>query len=184
MTTSPLPAILAVMILIYIPAVCYCDLKTRSFPFRYWAVLILAGCAYLAEYLWESPTRNFYLLGFTLILIGVLLGISLFKGMYGADVIFAALIMLFVQYNPVVFPRVFFALDFFYMLLLITICLPIPIFVYNKMHRMDRYDELTQTKGYGVIQMFTHFERGFPFLIAISAAYVLTLLIEVIPFLK
>ena len=181
MTTSPLPLITAVLILIYIPFVCFSDIRYRSFDFRLWLPLILCGVAYLAEYLIESPARNIYFLGLTIVLIGVLFAISIFKGMYGADVIFASLIMLFVQYNPFIFPRVFFALDFFWMLLLLTCCLPIPIFIYNKWKGMD-WDDINKEYGYGIIKMFTHIDGGFPFLVIISLAYVLTLLIEVIPF--
>ena len=181
MTTSQLPFITACMILLYIPAICGMDILYRRFDFKLFIPLIIVGIAYLAEYILESPINNLYLLGFTVLLIGILLGISLFKGMYGADVIFAALIMLFVQYNPFTFPRVFFAMDFFLTLMLLTCCLPIPIFIYNKWKRMD-WDDINKEHGYGVIKMFTHIERGFPYLVIISLAYVLTLLIEVIPF--
>ena len=184
MTTSLLPIITAVVILLYIPLACYHDLRTRTFPFEWWLPMVCIGGAYLLEYVTESPTRNIYLLGLTVIMIGILMGISVFRGLYGADVIFAALIMLFVQYNPFVFPRVFFALDFFWTLLLLTVCLPIPIFIWNKVHRYDNYDTATLTEGYGVIKMFTHVERGFPYLLVISSAYVLTLAIEVLPSLK
>jgi len=181
MTTSVIPIVTALLILCYIPMVCYNDIKYREFNFMLWIPLILCGSTYLAEYILESPTKNLYMLGFTFLLIGILLGISLFKGMYGADVFFATFIMLFVQYNPFIFPRVFFALDFFWTLLLLTCCLPIPIFIYNKWKRMD-WDDINKEHGYGVIKMFTHIERGFPYLVIISLAYVLTLLIEVIPF--
>lgn len=184
MTTSIIPIVTALLILCYIPIVCYNDIKYREFNFLLWLPLTLCGTIYLAEYILESPATNLYLLGFTCILIGILLGISLFKGMYGADVIFAALIMLFVQYNPFRFPRVFFALDFFWTLLLLTCILPIFIFISNKVFHNDKYDEVAQTDGYGVIKMFTHVERGFPFLVIISLAYVLTLLMEMIPFPK
>jgi len=181
MTTSPLPIAVACMILAYIPIICASDILTRRFDFKWFIPLILVGIAYLAEYILESPTKNLYMLGFTFLLIGILLGISLFKGMYGADVFFATFIMLFVQYNPFIFPRVFFALDFFWTLLLLTCFLPIPIFIYNKWKRMD-WDDINKEHGYGVIKMFTHVEHGFPYLVIISLAYVLTLLIEVIPF--
>jgi hypothetical protein len=181
MPTSPLPFITAILILLYIPLVCYYDIWFRGFKFNCWIPLIIVGIAYLAEYILESPTKNLYMLGFTFLLIGILLCISLFKGMYGADVFFATFIMLFVQYNPFIYPRVFFALDFFWTLLLLTCCLPIPIFIYNKWKRMD-WDDINKEHGYGVIKMFTHIERGFPYLVIISLAYVLTLLMEMIPF--
>jgi len=170
-TEFNLPIFTTLIILGYIPFVCYSDIKTRTFEFNLWLPLILTGIANLIVYLAESPGRNFYLLGLSLVLCVVLLAFSYVGGIGGADFFFASFIMLFVQYNPFKFPRVFFALDFFWTLLLVTIALPIIIYAYN----LFEYDPPKTIVG-----KLTHFPRGVPFMLVISFAFVATLIMELI----
>ena len=169
-----------IAILCYIPFVCISDWKTRHVNFLYFTPLIVACAPSFYNYVIESPARNYWLFGLTVILCCILLALAVVGAIGGADFWFASFIMLFVQYNPFVFPRVFFALDFFWTLLLITICLPIPIYFYNKAHRNDMFDDVTQKEGYGVIAMFTKVPHGVPFMIPISFAFVATLVMEMV----
>ena len=165
-------------ILCYIPFVCISDLRTRRFNFLYFGPLIVINLPTLYFYLEGSPDRNYWLLTLTLGLCVIMLILATVRAIGGADFWFASFIMIFVQYNPLEFPRTFFALDFFWTLLLVTVCIPIPVYFYNKLHRNDLFDEVTDTRGYGVIEMFTKYPRGIPFMIPISLAFYLTLLLE------
>ena len=159
-----------VAIIAYIPYICYSDIKTRTVDLRVWIPLVVIGGMATIIYLIESPPRNYYLLGITIILCGILFAGTLIKALGGADFIFASIIMLSMQYNPFVFPRAFFALDFFWTLLLVTICLPPIIYAYN----LFEYDP---SKTF--IAKLTHFPRGIPFMLVISFAFIATILMEV-----
>jgi hypothetical protein len=169
--TTPLVTLVVAMILCYIPLVCYFDVKIRAFKLVWFTPLIVIGLFTLVMYVLESPERNFYLLGLSLILCGIILAISLIGGIGGADFFFATFIILFVQYNPFHIPRVFFALDFFWTLLLVTIALPIIIYFHNVLE----YDPPKS-----VIGMLTYYPRGIPFMLPISFAFVVTLLMEMV----
>lgn len=162
--------LLIAVILCYIPYACYSDIKTRTVKLAYWVPLLIIGTATTTLYLADSPPVNFVLMGTSVILCGLLFVGSLFKALGGADFIFASCIMLFVQYNPFVYPREFFALDFFWTLLLVTICLPPIIYSYNLF-------EYNPPKTF--IGKLTHFPRGIPFMLPISFAFIATLLMEV-----
>jgi hypothetical protein len=167
--TTALVTLVVAMILCYIPLVCYFDVKVRMFKLVWFLPLIITGVITLAMYVLESPDRNFYLLGLSIILCGVLFAISWIGGIGGADFFFASFIILFVQYNPLHFPRIFFALDFFWTLLLVTITLPIIIYFHNVL-------EYNPPKT--LIGMFTYYPRGIPFMLPISFAFIATLLME------
>lgn len=157
-------------ILCYIPFLCYMDIKSRRTPLSWWAPLIIVGVPSLYIYLLESPLRNFHLLGLTVVLCAFMFLFAAAHIIGGADFIFASLIMLFVQSNPFVFPREFFALDFFWTLWLLACTLPIIVWGYNT-YKQNRY---------GLIDMFTKVPNHFPFMIVISAAFIITLVMEVL----
>ena len=160
-----------ILILLYIPCVCYSDWKTRTFNFLYFLPLAIWGMFTTILYLVESPTRNFWLMGLTLIMCCILLATAIIGAIGGADFWFASFIMVFLQFNPLVVPRQFFALDFFWMLLLVTVCLPPIIYVYNLLeyHPPETF-----------IGKLTHFPDGVPFMLPISFAFLVTLILEMI----
>ena len=160
-----------IMILLYIPCVCYSDWKTRTFNFIYFLPLIIWGMFTTILYLLVSPARNFWLMGLTTILCGIMLAAAIGGAIGGADFWFASFIMVFLQFNPLVTPRSFFALDFFWTLLLVTICLPIIIYGYNLL-------EYHPPKTF--IGKLTHFPDGLPFMLPISFAFLATLIMEMI----
>lgn len=162
---------IVVMILCYIPLVCWSDIKTRTVPFWWFVPLVVAGGITEAMYLMESPDRNLYLLGLTWVLCCILFLAACRGAIGGADFWFASFIMLFVQFNPFKFPRIFFALDFFWTLLLVTLFIPILIYAYN----LFEYDPPKTFIG-----KLTHYPRGVPFMLPISFAFVATLAMELV----
>lgn len=134
------------------------------------ALLYIVNVYPLFLYLSESPARNYYLLLLSCALVVIAFLLSFFGAIGGADFWFISAIMIFVQYNPFKFPRVFFPLDFFWTLLLTACYVPVLVFFYNKWKGNDL----------PVIKMFTTFPNGIPFMIPISFAFIVTLLIEII----
>ena len=159
------------MILLYIPCVCYSDWKTRTFNFLYFTPLAIWGGFTTVLYLLDSPARNFWLMGLTTIMCGILLAVALIGGIGGADFWFASFIMVFLQFNPFVIPRQFFPLDFFMVLIAVTGCLPLVIYAYNALeyHPPDTF-----------IRKLTHFPEGVPFMLPISFAFLVTLIVEMV----
>ena len=165
------------LILLYIPFVCWSDYKTRTFESLYFLPLLGIGALTTYNYLMQSPPRNYYLMGLTVVLCLILLAISLLGGIGGADWLFVLFIMIFVQYNPFIFPRVFFALDFFWTLLLTAVYLPVLAFIYN--YSNGNHKDYNISPPYSTVQMFTRFPGGFPYMFLISFAFVATLILEV-----
>ena len=133
--------------------------------------------------------RNFYLLGLSAALCLIPLGMALMGWIGGGDFWLITIIMLFVQYNPFVFPRYWFSSDFFYMLLLIICTLPIFVWIYNfragnlfAKTRFNPHNNLDEViaPGYSFVEMLTKFPGGFPLMIPIALAFVLTLVVEVV----
>lgn len=175
-----IPYIPIIMILAFIPYACYSDIRNRTVSIYHMLAISLLSIPSLLIYLSESPERNYYLFAVSIALCAVLLVTAMIGGIGGADFWFASIIMLFVQYNPFTFPREYFPMDFMWNLLIVMAFIPIPVFLYNKIHRNDKFDEVTNTKGYGVIEMFTRYPRGVPFIVPISIAFVSTLIMEVV----
>jgi hypothetical protein len=166
-----LQAIVIIMILCYIPLVCYSDIKTRTVKFVWYLPLIVIGTACLNAYLSDAPERNIYLLGLTVVLCLILLAASGLGAFGGSDFFFASFIMLFVQYNPFKSPRIFFALDFFWTLFIVMMFIPIILYAYNLFNPKSP----TSFKG-----RLTYYPRGVPFMIPISFAFIATLIMEVL----
>ena len=169
-----------ILILAYIPFVCICDIKYRKMAWDYWIPLVAVNGYYLIQYLLQSPERNFYLLGVSVVLCLILLIMSYFGGFMGADWIFASLIILTIQYNPLVFPREFFALDFFWTLLITTCFVPIIVWAYNFKSGNLFGDEVISQSPYTFIEMLTKYPRGVPFMLVISFAFIATIVAEVL----
>lgn len=159
----------SLMALCYIPYVCYSDIKYRKVNPLYFTPFLLIGIPCMYNYLLESPERNFILLQFSVVLCAVMFVLALLKAIGGADFIYASLIMLFIQFFPPRFPRVFFPLDFFWTLIILLAFMPIVAYFYNLYHK----------KALPFRQMFT-IGGKFPGMILISLALVITMIIEVV----
>jgi hypothetical protein len=166
-----LPIITVLLITLYIPCVCYSDWKTRAFEFLYFAPLIVWGLFTTILYLLDSPIRNFWLMGLTLVMCGILLGVAIIGGIGGADFWFASFIMVFLQFNPFLSIRIFFPLDFFLVLLAVSGCLPLVTYAYNLL-------EYNAPKGF--FERLFKFPGGMPFMLPISFAFLTTLILEMI----
>jgi len=163
--------ITVILVLLYIPCVCYSDWKTRTFNFIYFLPLAVWGIFTTILYLEESPARNFWLMGLTVVMCCIVLAVAIIRGIGGADFWFASFIMVFLQFNPFVTPRLFFPLDFFLVLLAVMGCLPLVIYAYNCL-------EYNPPKTF--VGKLTYFPDGVPFVLPISFAFLTTLILEML----
>ena len=160
----------ALAILLYIPFVCYSDIKTRTVPLWWWMPLVVVSCIPLMSYLSASTERNWHFFWISLMLCCVFLCMALLNAIGGADFIFASIISIFVQTNPFHYPRVFFVIDFMIILCIVAVFSPICVWIYNTI----------KGNRYGVVDMFRKIEGGFPWMIGISAAFIIALIVEMI----
>jgi Flp pilus assembly protein protease CpaA len=160
----------AFLVLLYIPFLCYNDLKTRTIPMAWWIPIIALSVIPLYSFLQASTERNWYFFGISLLFCGVLFCMALLHIIGGADFIFASIIAIFVQTNPFHYPRVFFVIDFMIFLCVVSVFVPIVVWAYNT-HKGNKY---------GVIDMFRKIDGHFPMMFVISAAFVISLIAEMI----
>ena len=169
---APLEYIPVLLILLYVPFVCISDWRSRTFNVMYYIPLILINAPLLYLYLAESPARNYYFLGLTILLCLVTFALALIKSIGGGDFWLITLMMITVPYNPFITIRKFFPLDFFYTLMITACYLPLVIYVYH-IHKKDKLP---------FKQMLTQFPGDFPYTIPISFAFIATLIMEIVLF--
>ena len=162
----------AILILLYIPFVCISDWRTRTFNPFYYIPAVLVNIPLLYLYLVESPLRNYYLMGLTIMLCLLVFAIALTGIIGGGDFWFISLIMLTVPYNPFLEVRRFFPLDFLYTTLLVGIYVPLIVYLYH-FYKKDRLP---------IWKMLTVLSKEFPYMIPISFAFILTLAMEMVVF--
>ena len=157
------------VIMVYFPFVWRSDLASRTFHPKWYIPLALVGVACLASYFLESPPRNYMLFLLSAVLCLIFLVLAMIRIMGFSDVVLISLIMLIMQYNPLLPIRLFFPMDFFWCLLILTCAMPIYTWIYNRRKK----------NKYGVIQMLTHMRGSMPYTILIGAAFIITLVLEV-----
>jgi hypothetical protein len=168
------------LILCYIPFVCVSDIRTRTFNPLYLSPLAVVGLFSTAIYLLDNlAERNIYLLGLTGVLCIVVLALAIAGVIGGADFIFASMIMIFMQYNPLVFPRVFFALDFFWTFMLFQVALAAGILAYNFVKNNPGNKEGFTKAMWHMANTWPGKFSHAPNLVVISAAFITTLIMEV-----
>ena len=158
----------ALAIMAYIPLVCYSDIKSREMNPKYFIPLAVIGLFSLTLYFIESPARNYWFFGLTIGLCVIFFGLTLIRAIGFADAIFVSLILLIMQYNPFTSIRIFFALDFFWMVMIFLCATPIYIWIYNTRHK----------NKYPVLEMLTSYPRHIPYMVIISIAFIGTLIAE------
>ena len=168
------------LILCYLPFVCISDIRTRTFNPLYFSPLAVVGLFSTAVYLLDNlAERNIYLLALTGALCLVILVLAIVGVIGGADFIFASMIMIFMQYNPFLFPRVFFALDFFWTFMLIQVALAAGVLAYNFIRNNPGNKEGFAKAMWHMANTWPGKFSHAPNLVVISIAFVATLLMEV-----
>lgn len=169
-----------IAILLYIPAVCISDWRTRTFPAQ-WFIPLIAGCIPTTiAYLLESPERNYLLMELSLGLCLILFIMAYLKAIGGADFIFASIIIISMQFNPLKFPRVFFALDFFWTLVLVQILVVAGVLIYNMMNRMVPENTSFSRLMWSMANTWPGKFPHAPNMLIISVAFLSTLIMEMV----
>ena len=173
----PLDYIPVLSIILSIPYVCYHDIKARIVSYKLLILLAVINIPVSILYLLESPVRNYYLIGFTLLFCGILIALALSGIIGGFDALFASEILLFVQFNPFKFPRVYFPMDFFWNMILLIIFTAVS-FVLIKTLQGARFPRGVPFRLDTFIRLFEI--KDIPQTLVIAAAFILTLVIELI----
>jgi multisubunit Na+/H+ antiporter MnhC subunit len=153
----------AVVILCYLPFLCYLDIKDREIPHLVWAPL-WATCLPITAYLYLTGNYSWGSLIFSLIMCGVFWAMHRKDLIQGADLMLLLTIALFFQLNPFPVPHgpeqpVFFV----YLVGMMILTAPVLFFLNLAKGRIGSLKE-----------MMTEWPRGIPMVLPISAALVLT----------
>jgi hypothetical protein len=153
------------IILIYIPFLCWLDIKYREVPYLTWVPLIAVNLpitAYLYYYGWY-PT---YALAFSLIMIGIFWFLMVKKFIHGADFIFLSIISLFFVVNPYPLPHGIMQISFYFYLIAVLLFTAVVVLIGN------------YRGGYrsNLWVMMSRWDRGLPFMIPISIAFIITVM--------
>jgi uncharacterized membrane protein len=176
--TTPLDYLPVLLILAYIPFMCWSDWKTRTFNFAYLIPLMVVEALLLLRYLDESPIRNYYLLALSAVLCLIPLVMALLGKIGGCDFWLIAIIMIGVQYNPFLFPRYWFGASFLFMLLLTMCYMPIITWILN-------YRAGNMAKRYSFLRMLNEWPGEFsraPLILPISFAFIMAMVIDVLTY--
>ena len=151
-----------------IPLLCYLDVRYREIPPIIWLVLLSVNL----------PTAAFmYFKGFypqeslivSLLAICLLFVMMVKNYIQGADFYFLALIMSFFVVNPYPLPHGIMILPFMVFLFAMSVVTAIAIFSWN-------YVRMKGDTSMGLIGMASHFPNGVPYMVTISAAFIITVM--------
>lgn len=155
-------------IVLYIPLVCFLDMRDRRVPFKYWLPLIFVNTPVVTLICFSG----FPIVSLLVPLALCLIYISMMKLGYihGADAWFLIFIALFVVYDPPNLQPGLFQVGFYFNLLGILLITAFYVFLHN-MRAGNRYS---------LIKQFSEYPRGVPFMFPISIAFLLTLILDVV----
>lgn len=162
--------LLPILILAYIPFVCYLDYKHRAVDIFWYLPLFLCGLVWLSEYVPNIAPQTLIYFQFSVLLCLILAIPVALKAMGFSDFVFASCIMLFVQYTPFRTERFVFPLDFFVILLVLSAYIPVFTYAYNSL----------KGNTYSIRDMFTKFPGKFPYMFVISAAFLIAMTVEML----
>ncbi len=155
---------------LYLWFICWSDIRSREFHPKYYIPLALLGIASLSLYFIESPLRNYYFFGLSAAMCSIFFILAFIRVIGFSDAVLISLIMLIMQYNPFTSIRIFYPLDFFWCLMILTCAMPIFTWANN----------IRSKQKLGVVAMLTHMRKHFPYTTLIAAAFFITIIAEVI----
>ena len=154
-----------VSILLYIPILCYLDIRYREIEHWYWLPLVLVNVP-VVVYLYVEGWYPWYAFVISLITCGIFLVVMKLGLLNGADFLFLLFISLFWIVNPNPWPH---GIQFqFYVYLMVAMLVSAGgVLVLNYL-RGER-------KGW--IPMMQDYPRGVPYMLTISLAFILSYLL-------
>jgi hypothetical protein len=167
---TPLDTILlqipVISLLIYVPVVCYADLKWREIPHLWWLPLWAVNVPVMV-WLYSIGLYPIYALPISLIMAAIFWTMHQFDYIQGADLIWLWAISLFFVLNPVPFlhgPEQL----IFYLYLMAMMILTAPVLFFLNLAR----------GSHGTLkEMMSEWPRGVPLVLPISAALLLTVVL-------
>lgn len=154
----------------YLAFICWSDIRSREFHPKYYIPLAVSGIISLSLYFIESPVRNYYFFALSACMCTIFFILAFVRITGFSDAVLISLIMLIMQYNPFTSIRIFYPLDFFWCLMILTVAMPIFVWINN----------IRCKRKLDVISMLTHMRDQFPYTTLIAAAFFITIIAEVI----
>ena len=166
---SSLWVVMAVFLL-YIPVLCYLDLRYREVEPRYWWPLLIV-CIPITGSMYLSDQYPWFSLLISIVMCGIFYAVFRFGYLEGADFLFLCFISAFWVVNPNPWPHGLMQVIFYIYLIVAMLITAGYIMVYNI------------NRGYLVrsipdmVRLFSDYPNGFPFMLPISLAFVLSVVL-------
>jgi len=167
-TTDLILRIIVALFLLYIPFLCYLDLRYREIPYGVWFAMALVGVPLTA---WMYITEQYPIIS---LLVSIVAVATFYFMMFhdllqGADFMFLFFISMFWVINPYPVPHGLMQITF-YIYLLVVMLLTAPVLLLYNYRKGHRWGGLN-----GVVDMMSVYPGGLPFIIPISIAFILSL---------
>jgi len=152
------------MIAVYIPCVIYMDIMYREFYPEQWVYLWFAGGS-ITTYLYLTGVYPWYSFVISMVMCIIFYFVMQLGFLEGADLLFLCTISLVWVVNPYPYPHGLMQIPFYIYFAFTTILSMMYVFFYN-LYKGNRWD---------ITSMMSQYPRGFPYMITISAAFILSL---------
>lgn len=151
--------------LIYIPILCYLDIRSREVDHWIWLPLVIPN-SIIAAYMYLIGSYPWYSLLISLIVIGIFFYCQKNHLIEGADYIFLCCITMFFVVNPFPYAHGLMQIPFYIYLIVSMMVTALGVLAYNYL----------AGNRWGLVDMMSRYPRGIPFMLPISAAFIVTLL--------
>jgi len=150
--------------LIYVPILCYLDIKEREVEHWVWLPLVIPNAILLAymHYINSYPWYSFVI---SLIMCGIFFYCQKRELIGGADFIYLCCISLFFVVNPFPYPHGLMQIPFYIYIMIAMAVTALATLAYNYI----------SGNRWTVFEMMSRYPRGIPFMLPISVAFLLTL---------
>ena len=159
--------IIVAVILCYIPALCYWDIRYREIPHHIiWVPMFLVGTS-ITSYNYISGSYPLDSLVVSIVMVATFYWMYLREYLQGADFMFLTFISAFWVINPFPVPHGLMQIMFYIYLLVFTLITAGLVLAYN----------IWKGNRWGLKDMVSTFPGGVPYVLTISAAFLVSLVI-------
>ena len=154
-----------VAFLLYIPVICYLDIRYREVNPLHWIPLVLVASPILIYALvselipWYSPVIS----GVMILIFYLAMHLGYLEG---ADYLFLCLISIFWVVNPTPYPHGLMQIVFYIYFLFVSAMTAVVVLIYN----------IIKGNNWGPVDMMSRYPRGVPYLVPISIAFLMSVM--------
>lgn len=151
------------VLLAYVPVVCYLDIKYREVHPYLWIPMVIV-CTPIISYMLASGYYPWYTLMISFVMIVVFKAAMMKHYIEGADFLYLSLISLYWVVTPVGWVHGLMQVQFYIYLLFVSFITATVILAYNYLSD-NRWD---------IAMMMSEYKNGIPYMVPISAAFLLS----------